>query len=79
MYTPAITGSGVFTPEQVITNAELVASFNAYVDLYNAENAAKIDAGELPAKHIPPKNSSSKPLASTSVMSLIKKASSTQL
>ncbi|MEP2920824.1 beta-ketoacyl-ACP synthase III [Sulfitobacter sp.] len=50
MYTPAITGSGVFTPEQVITNAELVASFNAYVDLYNAENAAKIDAGELPAK-----------------------------
>lgn len=50
MYTPAITGSGVFTPEQIITNAELVASFNAYVDLYNAENAAQIDAGELPAK-----------------------------
>ncbi|MEP3441897.1 MAG: beta-ketoacyl-ACP synthase III [Sulfitobacter sp.] len=50
MYTPAITGSGVFTPEQVITNAELVASFNAYVDLYNAENAAKIETGELPAK-----------------------------
>ena len=50
MYTPAITGSGIFTPEQVITNAELVKAFNAYADLYNAEHAAEIDAGELPAK-----------------------------
>lgn len=50
MYTPAITGTGVFTPEQVITNAELVVAFNAYVDLYNLENAAAIDAGELDAK-----------------------------
>ncbi|KIN73668.1 beta-ketoacyl-ACP synthase III [Sulfitobacter guttiformis] len=50
MYTPAITGTGVFTPDQVITNAELVASFNAYVDIYNAENAAQIAAGALPAK-----------------------------
>ncbi|QFT57444.1 3-oxoacyl-[acyl-carrier-protein] synthase 3 [Sulfitobacter sp. THAF37] len=50
MYTPVITGTGLFTPEQTITNAELVKSFNAYVDLYNAENAAAIDAGELEAK-----------------------------
>ncbi|KIN62002.1 3-oxoacyl-(Acyl carrier protein) synthase [Sulfitobacter noctilucicola] len=50
MYTPAITGTGVFTPDQVITNAELVESFNAYADLYNAENAAAIEAGDLPAK-----------------------------
>ncbi|QUJ75497.1 beta-ketoacyl-ACP synthase III [Sulfitobacter albidus] len=50
MYTPAITGTGVFTPEQVITNAELVAAFNAYVDLYNAEHAEEIAAGTLPAK-----------------------------
>lgn len=50
MYTPAITGTGVFTPEQVITNAELVQSFNAYVDLYNAENAGAIEAGALRAK-----------------------------
>jgi len=50
MYTPAITGTGVFTPSQVITNAELVESFNAYVDIYNAENADSIAAGELPAK-----------------------------
>lgn len=50
MYTPAITGSGVFTPSETITNAELVESFNAYVDIYNAENADQIAAGDLPAK-----------------------------
>ncbi len=47
---PAITGSGVFTPANIITNAELVEAFNAYVDLYNAQNAQAIDAGDLPAK-----------------------------
>ncbi|WP_299402823.1 beta-ketoacyl-ACP synthase III [uncultured Roseobacter sp.] len=50
MYTPAITGTGVFTPENVITNAELVTAFNAYVDLFNAENAAEIAAGSVSAK-----------------------------
>ncbi len=50
MYTPAITGTGVFTPQDVITNAELVKTFNAYVDLYNAKNATEIAAGHLPAK-----------------------------
>lgn len=50
MYTPAITGTGVFTPSQVITNAELVKAFNAYVDIYNTGNAAQIAAGDLPAK-----------------------------
>lgn len=50
MYTPAITGTGVFTPDQVITNAELVNAFNAYVDLYNAEHADAIAAGEVAAK-----------------------------
>ncbi len=50
MFTPAITGTGVFTPDQVITNAELVKAFNAYVDLYNTENAAAIEAQDVPAK-----------------------------
>jgi beta-ketodecanoyl-[acyl-carrier-protein] synthase len=50
MYNPAITGTGVFTPDQIITNAELVTAFNAYVDLYNVENADAIAAGERPAK-----------------------------
>lgn len=50
MYTPAITGSGVFTPQNVITNAELVTAFNAYVDIYNAQNADEISAGAVSAK-----------------------------
>ena len=50
MFTPAITGSGVFTPDQVITNAELVEAFNAYADRYNAEHADEIAAGTLAAK-----------------------------
>ncbi len=50
MYQPVISGSGVFTPEQIITNDELVATFNAYADKYNAENAEAITAGEMEAK-----------------------------
>ncbi|MEM9967211.1 MAG: beta-ketoacyl-ACP synthase III [Pseudomonadota bacterium] len=50
MYTPAITGTGVFTPAETISNAELVTAFNAYVDLYNAENATAIKAGKMLAK-----------------------------
>lgn len=51
MFVPAITGTGVFTPEEIITNDELVATFNAYVEKYNAEHAEAIEAGELRAKH----------------------------
>ena len=52
MYTPAITGTGVFTPENVITNAELVKAFNAYADKMNAANAEAIAAGEMePMQH----------------------------
>lgn len=45
----AITGSGLFTPAQSISNDELVASFNAYVDAFNAQNAAEIAAGSCTA------------------------------
>ena len=52
MFTPAITGTGVFTPSQKITNAELVAAFNAYADKTNAENADAIAAGDMePLQH----------------------------
>ena len=47
---PAITGTGVFTPPNTITNAELVAAFNAYADRFNEENAQAIAAGDLAAK-----------------------------
>jgi len=50
MYSAAITGSGVFTPENVITNEELVTAFNAYADRWNAENAEAIVAGDVLAK-----------------------------
>ncbi|MEL6959210.1 MAG: beta-ketoacyl-ACP synthase III [Pseudomonadota bacterium] len=50
MHAAAITGTGVFTPEHVITNDELVAAFNAYADRFNAEHAAAIEAGEVEAK-----------------------------
>ena len=46
----AISGAGLFTPAESVSNAELVESFNAWVDLYNAENADAIEAGELEAK-----------------------------
>ena len=44
-----ISGSGLFTPEQIITNEELVASYNQYVDLFNAEHADAIVRGEVTA------------------------------
>ncbi|QPH55031.1 beta-ketoacyl-ACP synthase III [Pontivivens ytuae] len=50
MHQPAITGSGVFTPSEIITNDELVAAFNAYADRYNEEHAEAIAAGEVEAK-----------------------------
>ena len=49
MYQPAITGSGVFTPSEIITNDELVVAFNAYADKFNAEHADEIAAGEVEA------------------------------
>jgi beta-ketodecanoyl-[acyl-carrier-protein] synthase len=40
-----ISGTGVFAPEEVITNQELVASFNAYADLQNEKFADEIASG----------------------------------
>ena len=43
----AITGTGLFTPPHAVSNDELVAAFNAYVDAENEKNAEKIAAGEM--------------------------------
>lgn len=45
-----ITGTGLFTPKQSISNEELVTSFNTWVTNYNQEHAAAIEAGDLEAK-----------------------------
>ncbi|MEN0066425.1 MAG: beta-ketoacyl-ACP synthase III [Myxococcota bacterium] len=50
MFDAAITGTGVFTPTQVITNEELVEAFNTYADRWNAAHADGIAAGEVEAK-----------------------------
>ena len=50
MHQPAITGTGVFTPSETITNDELVAAFNAYATAYNAEHAEAIASGAVAAK-----------------------------
>ncbi len=45
-----ISGVGLWKPPHVVTNAELVASYNAFADLYNAEHAVAIAAGDLTEK-----------------------------
>lgn len=46
----AITGSGLYTPKNAVSNEELVASYNAWVDLYNAEHSEAIARGECDQK-----------------------------
>lgn len=41
-----ISATGLWTPPESISNAELAKSFNAYVALQNAKNAQAIEAGE---------------------------------
>ena len=45
-----ISGAGLFTPAESVSNRELVESFNAWVDHYNAEHADAIAAGEMEPK-----------------------------
>lgn len=44
-----ISGTGLFTPSQSISNDELVACYNAYVERFNADNADAIAAGTVQA------------------------------
>lgn len=49
MIKAAITGTGLYTPKESISNDELVHSFNTYVEQFNAKNADAIAAGECEA------------------------------
>jgi beta-ketodecanoyl-[acyl-carrier-protein] synthase len=46
-FVPVITSSGLYTPEQSISNAELVVAFNAYVEQFNAKHAKAISTGDV--------------------------------
>ena len=50
MHKAIISATGLFTPEQSVSNAELVAAYNSWADGWNAANAAAIEAGEVEAK-----------------------------
>jgi beta-ketodecanoyl-[acyl-carrier-protein] synthase len=45
-----ISGVGLWTPANSISNEELVISYNAWAEHFNGENQAAIEAGELDAK-----------------------------
>ena len=45
-----ISGSGLYTPPDSISNQELVASFNTWVDRYNETHLEAIECGDLEAK-----------------------------
>ena len=49
MHSAAISGTGLFTPPNTISNDELVEALNAFVETFNAENAAQIEAGTVEA------------------------------
>ncbi|MCG4453886.1 beta-ketoacyl-ACP synthase III [Pseudomonas sp. MMS21-TM103] len=49
MHNVVISGTGLYTPANSISNDELVESFNAYVQQFNADNAAAIATGEVAA------------------------------
>ncbi|WP_304073234.1 beta-ketoacyl-ACP synthase III [Maricaulis maris] len=46
-----IRSTGLWTPEESVSNDELVACYNAYVEHYNAEHADAIERGAVEAKN----------------------------
>ena len=42
-----ISGTGIYTPDERITNKELVKSYNLYADSYNKENSKAIEEGSI--------------------------------
>jgi beta-ketodecanoyl-[acyl-carrier-protein] synthase len=49
VHNAVISGTGLYTPANSISNDELVESFNAYVQQFNAANAAAIGRGDVEA------------------------------
>ena len=49
LHAAVIAATGLFTPAERVTNAELVEAYNAFVEIHNARHAAEIAAGEVEA------------------------------
>jgi beta-ketodecanoyl-[acyl-carrier-protein] synthase len=49
LHQAVIAATGLYTPPHSLSNAELVETFNAYVERFNAANAEAIAAGEVAA------------------------------
>ena len=49
MHQAVIAATGLYTPPHSLSNTELVTTFNAYVERFNAANAQAIAAGEVAA------------------------------
>ncbi|KQC10950.1 MAG: 3-oxoacyl-ACP synthase [Smithella sp. SDB] len=47
-----ISGSGLWTPPEAITNDELVESYNAYAEKFNSDHAADIASGKIKEKSL---------------------------
>lgn len=50
MTNTVITGSGLYTPENIVTNEQLVTSYNQYAENFNQQHADAIAAGDIEAK-----------------------------
>jgi beta-ketodecanoyl-[acyl-carrier-protein] synthase len=48
-----ITGTGLFTPPDSVSNAELVKSLSAANEIWNAEHRAEIDRGDVEVRDMP--------------------------
>jgi beta-ketodecanoyl-[acyl-carrier-protein] synthase len=49
LHAAVIAATGLFTPAERVTNAELVEAFNAYVELFNTRHAGEIASGSVQA------------------------------
>ena len=49
MHHAVIAATGLYTPPESVSNAELVEAFNTYVERFNAANAEAIEAGQVAA------------------------------
>ena len=46
-----IAGTGIWYPEDTISNDEIVLSFNSYVDNFNSNNINYLGAGNITTRH----------------------------